>query len=251
MLRKFALSFGLLITSTLCTTAAQAAVIDIAFIMDSSTSLGDAGWESEKAFVSNFVEQLDTLETPDVEYRFGVVKFSSTVQTVWDFADAQDPLQDILDAIDSMSFLGGTTHTRSAIDTTLDMFANTSTSDAIKHAFLITDGNPYPLRTQNPCSTGNIDAAATRDNLAASGVDMTIVGVDIDDKWDPSLLDCLVNDPDRDIFQVNDFSNSALGAVSEQLFADFSRAVSVSEPTTLPLIALGMGLLALRRARIG
>lgn len=249
MFRKLALTLSVLMSSALYTTATQAAVIDIAFIMDSSGSVGETGWESEKAFVSNLIEQFDAQETPDVEFRFGIVRFSNTVETVWDFADAQDPLQFMLDTIDNMPFQGGTTYTREAINTTLDMFVSSSTSDAIKHAFLITDGTPYPSRTQNPCRTGDAAAAATRENLAASDVDMTIVGVG--DSWNPNILECLVNDPDSDILYADDFSNDALDAISDQLMAQVPSTASVSEPTTLPLIALGMGLLALRRARKG
>lgn len=247
MIKKALLSLSLVAASTF-TNLANAVVLDVAFILDSSGSVGQNGWTQEKHFVRELVQNLDAQESADVEIRFGIINFSNTVNVAWDFNDAQDPLADILSAIDALPFLDNTTHTRSAVDVTLDMFANSSAQDTIKHAFLITDGNPYPYMRQNPCLThgGSIanraNAQATRDNLAASGVDMTIIGVG--SNWDPQVLDCLVNTPE-DIVTAHSFDQDALDAIVPHVL----NQVNVPEPATLPIMGLGLLLLALRNRR--
>jgi hypothetical protein len=66
---------------------------------------------------------------------------------------------------------------------------------------LITDGSPFPGNTQNPCSTVG---ETMLNELAELNVDVVVVG--IGDTWNPQVLSCLVDNPNK-IIEIESFND--------------------------------------------
>lgn len=176
----------LLCTMLALSIQAHSATVDIVFALDSSGSLGQDGWDIEKAFLQEVIGSIESHETADIEYRYGIVVFSNVVNVEYRFTDDQS-LPALYSGIDNLAWLRGTTATRDAINTSLSLFSTDSTDDAFKHLVLMTDGNPYPYSSQSVCETSSI-----ADNLSATGVQATVVG--FGNNWSVSAISCLVND---------------------------------------------------------
>jgi hypothetical protein len=71
--------------------------------------------------------------------------------------------------------------------------------------------------------------------LQAAGI--TTLVVDIGNGWNPTAVECLVNDPASDMFCIPDFSTASLDAAHLALH---TRLSEVPEPATAILPALGL-----------
>ena len=240
------------------TRLASATVIDIAFVLDSSGSVREEGWELEKSFVSNLVASFEALENGNTQIRYGIVSYSREAFVEWTFADPQDDIALVTNHINNLPFLARTTSTRTAIDTTIGLFDDFSAADHYQKAFFITDGNPFPESTQNPCKTSGTNptdienALSTRTALANSSIDLSIVGVG--DRWTPSALECLVKDPVEDMYLASDFSNSELDAIRDLIirridFPDDSDVSQIPAPSALVVLIAYSVFVCFRRSR--
>lgn len=217
--------------------------VDVVFILDASGSLQEDGWATSKEATAGAVELLRSdIERGDV--RVGLVTFASGATEEWNFADTQDA-DAIIDHLADMPFPGGYTYTRDGLDAAISIVASDWDGSRAARFVLLPDGVPNPNTAQNPCLTSGGTsrqrrrAQQTRDDLATYEV---VIGVGT--SWDPSILECLVEDPDSDIQQVEDVTEDDLldalppppagtdGTVVVDLGADFDLdAISVSEGT--------------------
>ena len=165
----------------------QAGPMEIVFVMDASGSMKASGWAAEKAMVTDLVHQL-----PPSAY-LGVVQFASESYKRHTFNNNQNRAY-VAGLVQSLDFLESETATLAAVDDAVDIF-QTTTRGLERLLILITDGNPNPSSTQNPCGTTTA-ARNLREELHELNVRVVLVaaGPDIN----PGTLSCLYNnDPAR------------------------------------------------------
>lgn len=179
-----------------CNAAAGAQVL---FVLDSSGSVGSAGWAQATNFVAGMIE---TGVTPSS--KVGVVKFATTAKEVLHF-DSNQTRSSLAKVVRGMSYADGETDTAAAMKMVI------STIDAHNkglptYVFLITDGNPNVAgRDPNPCSAAN---ASIPSDLAARGVTTIIVPVGPNIKV--STLGCLYNNDPSRVVSASSYASSAL-----------------------------------------
>ncbi|RDJ32658.1 MAG: VWA domain-containing protein [Crenarchaeota archaeon] len=178
------------------------------FVMDSSTSVEATGWDLEKDFVVDVIQN----GFPDESDLLGIITFSTNVYVEWDLNMSQDR-SEIISHLQTLPFLTGFTSTRLALNEAIDMYQNApfTTSEPPRLLFLITDGVPVSNNNNNPClvqggsAVQRDRAQATRDGLTDLNVKIIIIGVG--NSWNPNILECLVDDPASDIIAVEDFNS--------------------------------------------
>lgn len=170
---------------------------DVVFVFDASGSLGQQGFDDIIAFMKNIVDTQSG--NPVHPIRFGAILFASDVHTIYNLHDDQTPSV-ITGVLDNVPYPQGTTATRDALNAALDMFENQSFDMNPKTLLLITDGAPFPTRTQSVCDNGNM-----KNNLDAADVQVNIVGVG--NGYNPAPVSCLVDDESSQIFEITDLSN--------------------------------------------
>ncbi len=172
--------------------------LEVLFIMDSSGSMGQDGWTDEKAFVTGMIES----SLPE-DAGIAVVRFATSATKEWYF-NYNQTRSAIINDVDNLEWTQGTTATRTALDKAIEVFEDTSDDQSRRVIILITDGNPNPQSSQNPCTLqgdGAADAAQTRSDLAALSIRIFLVGVGND--LNPYILSCLWPD-ERQYFAVED-----------------------------------------------
>jgi hypothetical protein len=220
-------------------------VLDVVFAMDSSGSIGTAGWTQEKAFVADIIASyLDGDRASVLSFATGT-PFTKFHLTDVDSSSAEG----LVSQVNGMSYLNGSTYTKNAMQAVANEFDANSPEGNARLAFLITDGNPNPPSSQNPCST-DTSAQALQSQLSSLNVRTIIIGVGAD--INPSTLACLLRDS-SDYIPVGSFSAEDFATIQQQL-AD---VIDEQAPTTsVPAqggaaLFLGAAAVALRRRRRG
>jgi uncharacterized protein YegL len=207
--------------------------VELVLLLDSSGSLGASGWANiEDAYVDLF--NTLTPEELNGDLSVSVIQFASGAWIRWDLTplDDQADVNTLTNTISDMYFTKGATHTRTAIETAMDVFNQQGTDGSRKIISLVTDGNPYPMHTQNPSDLGG--------TLDALGIEMYIMGIGND--WNPNIISALVDDEDTDIME---FGSTAM---AQHYGAIFDYAAATPEPATMSLLAVG-GIVALARRK--
>jgi len=132
-----------------------------------------------------------------------------------------------------MYYTRGATHTRTAVETAMDIFDQHGADGSRKIISLVTDGNPYPARAQNPSDLS--------DTLDALDIEVYIMG--IGDSWNPNMISALVDDESTDIMEFGSV------AMVEHYGAIFDYAAATPEPAAMSLPAIGGALAIARRKR--
>ncbi|HVZ78912.1 MAG TPA: vWA domain-containing protein [Gemmatimonadaceae bacterium] len=210
--------------------------VDLVAVMDASGSIGEAGWNTEQDFVGNLAATVMGHGS-----RMGIVEFGTTVATDWTFQQTQSTSA-IESAVASLPYLRGETYTKSAMRAALNIFA-ASPSSRPRVIALVTDGNPNPPTSQNPCNFSGAypDAARLRDSLQLLGINTIIVGVGPD--ISANALGCLINqDPSRFI-PVASFTTEAFNGILDQVIAKLTPTLSnvTLHATVAPGFTLGSG----------
>jgi hypothetical protein len=144
--------------------AANAGVIQLGFIMDSSGSIGSTNWTTIKGALANAV---NTLVPTDGSYEISVVNFSNTAVTAVNsvLIDSVAARSAVASAINSMSFLSSTTNMAAAFNAMNAALSSSTQMIDYSYVNLATDGVPY----------GGADpvgaAIAARNGLITAGVD--------------------------------------------------------------------------------
>jgi len=203
--------------------ASADSIDDAIFLLDESGSVGAANWLQFQNLIVDILEpagpgyfgpaasnqteadaviasglRLTVLED---DTRVGIVLFATNASLSWSLADSQ-LRSDIQSHVTGLTYTGGWTNTASALTTAQNEFAAQSAADAAKYIFLFTDGNP------TSSSGTQMDVCYLESGLKSAGITTLVVGVG--PGLDPSKLDCLVNEPARDFFWIDDFGPTSL-----------------------------------------
>ncbi|CAH1985833.1 unnamed protein product [Acanthoscelides obtectus] len=141
----FKKNFGLVKTSSL--------KLDIVFLIDASSSVGESNFQSELKFVKKVLSDV----TVDANHtRIAVVSFSSPNNVIKNIDGISTTTEDnnkcklLNQDLKKVSYKGGQTFTLGAFEVAKDVFVSSTRSDSQKILFLITDGysnggDPTPL----------------------------------------------------------------------------------------------------------
>jgi hypothetical protein len=198
--------------------------MDIVVLLDSSGSVGSVDFHKELDLLKTIHDQFVGLQpsNPDVTYRFGVARFATTVYEKQHLNQPYDAA-----GIAGLGYTGGYSYIKSAVQAGLDMFNTEGSASNLHQLFLFTDGRPNPTSTQSPLPlVPSLDAAQ---------VNVTLLGLP---GFSSTQIKPLVDDPARDIVLMTDYTAAVTLEINNRLLA--TRAVSVPEPGTLALVALGL-----------
>ena len=129
------------------------------FVMDSSGSVGETGWEIEVEFVKDMITS-----GVDQDSYVAVINFASGAWVQWNFTSSQ-VRSDIIDHVNSISYTRGSTWMTTALETAITVYEQTGDPNIDNLLLLITDGNPRPTQTQLVC-----DDSDMKDALDAAGL---------------------------------------------------------------------------------
>lgn len=230
--------FAALVAAILSCTGANAtptSPFDVMFLMDVSGSLGEVAWTQERALVSLAIT--DYVMPREGGNRVAVTEFSRTARTIFGFNDPEaEDAEAAVSAVSNLPYDAGSTATRSAIRNAIAAFDSRTNPAPNSVLYLLTDGPPYPLRTQYPCDLA--------DDLRERNITVNVIGAGY--LWNPYGLACLVEDPETQVFQIADFADTvALDA--------FAQVATVPLPAGLPMLMAALGTFAVlrrRRARV-
>ena len=143
--------------------AANAGVIQLGFILDSSGSIGASNWNTIK---SGLATAINNLIPTDSSYEISVVNFSNTATTVVNhvLVDSVAARTGIANAINAASFIGSTTNMAAAFNAMNTALTGSSQSIDFSYVNFATDG--VPVGGADPVG----DAIAARNNLIGTGV---------------------------------------------------------------------------------
>lgn len=206
--------------------------MDIVFLLDGSGSVGTVEFNKELGLLKTIHDQFVGLQpsNPDVTYRFGVVRFATTVLEKQHLDQPYDAA-----GIAGLGYTGGYSYIKSAVQTGLNIFTTEGSASNLRQLFLFTDGRPNPSITQSPLSLVS--------TLDADHVNVTLLGLP---DFISTQISSLVDDPARDIVMMTDYTAATTLEINNRLLG--VKAASVPEPGTLALVALGL-LVVSRTAR--
>ncbi len=164
---------------------------DIMITLDRSGSVGAAGWAQAVGFAKDLIDTLITIDSTNTN-RYAISSFATDTLLAHGFDDDQS-LDSILASIDSIDYVGGWTHTKDAVQQSINTYLNQTSGDNIRVNLLVTDGNPFPSSSQSPCPLAN--------TLNINDINMKIIGVG--NSFNPNLISCIVQDQNYDIFYVS------------------------------------------------
>lgn len=149
--------------------AANASVIQLGFIMDSSGSIGSSNWNTIKGALANAV---NTLVPTNGAYEISVVNFSNTAITEVNHVliNSVAARTSVANAINAMTFIGNATNMGAAFDAmTAALTGSTETMIDASYVNLATDGVPFV--SGQTAAVSNAQAIAARDFAITAGVD--------------------------------------------------------------------------------
>ena len=211
-MKSFILKLSILIGSMILSMVTSAIAnpdgsLGVVFLMDSSGSVEQTGWNNEVAFVNSLVidERLDNAY-------IGIVQFSSDNIVTKEVYFTSDQSRDaITSEISSLVWTKGATAIRTALENGTDIFAWATSTNDNNIIVLITDGNPNPANVQNPCDTDY----GLLDDLEELAISVVVLGVG--DVWNPDIISCL-NKRGNDVILASDFSPGSMASIKSILF---------------------------------
>lgn len=167
--------------------------MDLVFIVDSSTSVGQYNFKKILDFLKDFLGQ-SNIDSGSV--RVGVLSYSTEVHDHF-YLNAYQTSRDIFSAIDNIPWIYGSTNTADALRdmrTKYFSFRNGDRPDARNIAFIITDG----------ISNLNENRLEEEVNLARNdGIHIYAVGIGLSD--DTEINQIASYPPSQNVFTVRDF----------------------------------------------
>lgn len=244
---------------------ANAAVYDLAFIMDGSGSVGSYNYGQAMTSLANALNSsLDAATLAQDQYNISVVTFSASGSAVVSaqMVDEVSDLAAVTSAITSASYANSTTNYAAAFNTLLGISGAVSAGSAGSIINMMTDGKPVPFcidscaQTVDDITSGRnalrdagwdslsfeaVTSGPDTDFLATLAFDTTGVGTTniIDDET-------AINDPLNETFvlKVNDFGADFDAAIAAKVakIVDPDPVSPVPVPASLPLLVGGLGL---------
>ncbi|XP_046571856.1 collagen alpha-4(VI) chain-like [Haliotis rubra] len=175
---------------------------DILFLLDASGSEGSSNFDKQLNFVKNFTK--DFTIGPDA-VQIAVATFSTTTTPAFWFDD-YDNSTDLMNAIDKVKYVGGTTHTEMALKLGETAFtaANGARNNSNHLIIILTDGQSTE-KAQTKASANSIHGAGTQ--VIAIGI-----GSSIDQQ---EIKDIASGDGDQNAFAVANFD--ALQTIEKEI----------------------------------
>ncbi|XP_046370521.2 collagen alpha-4(VI) chain-like isoform X2 [Haliotis rufescens] len=175
---------------------------DILFLLDASASEGTNNFDKQLNFIKNFTK--DFTIGPDA-VQIALATFSTTTTPAFWFND-YDTSTDLMNAIDKVKYLGGNTHTESALKLGETAFtaANGARNNSNHLIIILTDGQSSD-KTQTKAAANSVHNAGTQ--VIAIGI-----GNSIDQQ---EIKDIASGDGDQNAFAVADFD--ALQTIEKEI----------------------------------
>ncbi|XP_036616385.1 collagen alpha-4(VI) chain-like [Trichosurus vulpecula] len=171
----------------------KAAVADLVFLVDSSTSIGPGNFQKVKSFLYSLVSGL---EIGRDQVRIGLAQFSDNIYKA--FLLNQFPLKsDVLEQIQNLPYRTGGTRTGSALDFLRTTYFTESAGSRAKDnvpqvVILVTDGE------------SNDEVAEAASKLKDGGVSIYVVGINVQDVQE---LETIASKPlEKFLFSIEDFN---------------------------------------------
>jgi MYXO-CTERM domain-containing protein len=204
-----------------------------------------SGWTQEQDFVTGILENLP-LNTTQV----GMVQFASSAESFLNLSLlTSTSVPTIAQTVSDRAYTQGSDSALSGIVAALNLFGQDPNASDPMVLVLLTDAQPDPSTSQNPCDmSGNYPLAAqTRNELAADNVTTLVVGVG------PNIsvtnYQCLYNNLYES--STNFLYASTSGATVLNDIEGLGPSTAAPEPPSWTLLAVGLlsfaGLAAMRR----
>lgn len=196
---------------------------DVVFLLDGSGSNTQTAFSNEKTLINTIHDQFVALapSNPNVNYRFGVIQFSTAHTTVQHLNTAYSA-----SAVSSATFMAKDSYLKNAVQSGLDMFKNEGAAGNIHQLFLFTDGTPNPS-SQTPVSLAPA--------LDAAHINVTLLGLA---NFNDSIVKALVDDRTRDEILVGSYTAANTKEINDRLL---NAATAVPEPGSIALLLAGLG----------
>ncbi|XP_033748049.1 cartilage matrix protein-like [Pecten maximus] len=215
---------------------------DIAFVVDSSSSIHESDFKIQKAFIENLVRYFD-VGPKDVQ--FAAVSFNSYVYDEFKFNTNADQASVIEDVDDIRYRAGLATRTYKAIERMRDfLFAsnNGARDDAEHVGIILTDGTTNPGRIDG-LSSNQGKAKTQEEAKSARNDNITLFAIGIGPKVNMAELNGIATDPDdKFVITVANYSELDKEGVKKALFNRVCSLVNIPAPiapTTTPTIPQG------------
>ena len=184
--------------------------LEIMITLDRSGSVGTSGWALTVDFAKDLIDTIAAFDSESTN-RYAISSFATDTLLAHGFNDDQS-LDSIYASIDAINYAAGFTHTKDAVQQSINTYLNQTSGDNTRVNFLVTDGNPFPS-TQYPCSLAS--------TLNINDIIMKIIG--IGGSFNSGFVDCLVQDQNADIIYVSGYGalNSAILATLGSIYTDF------------------------------
>lgn len=238
-MKKLLIAMAVATAGLFAAAQAQAAVIQLGFVLDRSGSIGSTDWSTIVNGVGDAIES----EVPtSSRYEITVVTFSTsaTVDVTTVLIDSAATRTMVADAVRGIGYTGGTTNLTAALDLLGSTLAGSSQMVDASYANVATDGDP----------NSDTNAAAAAANLISGGVDnISVEGIGVSASTASYLQNniCLPGPCDTSAPFDNFPSQGFYIAVNSA--SDFPAAVAnkiqtivqnTPEPVTLALFGVGL-----------
>lgn len=194
---KRTLSASIFALSALTGGASQAAVYDLAFIMDESGSVGSGNYTAAMNSLASALSTSLTQAVLDVnQYNITVISFSANSDVVVNSTLVSNTTQlaGVTAAINTISYDGSTTNYADAFNTLANLANALTVGSAGSIINMMTDGEP------NPNSGSNSDA-----NILAAALNLRSLG------WDSLSFEAVTSSPDTNFLKTLAFDTSGVG----------------------------------------
>ncbi|WP_425046091.1 Ig-like domain-containing protein [Primorskyibacter sp. S87] len=143
-------------------TSVQSTNINLVFAMDSSGSIGQAGWNTQVSAVRNALVNLASdFSGSQTNVDVYIINYATNVQTVGKFNLVSETSQ-LLSAVDSLPYQSGGTNWEGALNTANSFFGS-EPSGEVNIMYFITDGNPFPANQNWQGALSNLNSSHSVD----------------------------------------------------------------------------------------
>ena len=188
--------------------------LDVVVLMDASAGIGSANWTLMKQRVSALIDGFAWSATGN---RMAIVQFSGYAISRHPFGSPQS-VSALKGTANALAYSGGQSWMRLAVQRAIEQYDEYPRANSTKVVILITDGNPNPLATQEPC--------ALAAQLASRGVTTLIFGMGA--AWTSANVSCLASDPATQIYAPDRTSEMTAALRARQVSQPAVKSVTIS-----------------------